>query len=110
MTFTVSDRMRELRYWILTQDPAEFKPTDLNPFGQELNEFRTILARLANVHNGTGKVVGWGHLEGSVPASYYAKLAAQSDDENDGIEIPSDDDPPRRRSSRSRSAAVDSEA
>lgn len=106
--FTVSDRLRDLRYWILTQDPAEFKYTDLNPFGQELNEFRTILARLANVHNGTGKIVGWGHLEGSVPASYYARQAepppAQAADDDSEIVIPDDDEPRPRRSSRTRAS------
>lgn len=112
MSFTISDRLRELRYTILTSDPSDYTFSDLNKFGQELNEFRTVLARLANVHNGTGKITGWGHLDGTVPASWIAARArsiegAGPDESEDAdIVIPDDDEEPPRRRASSRSKAT----
>ena len=110
--FTISDRLRELRYEVLSSNPSDYQMGDLNKFGQELNELRVVLARLANVHNGTGKITGWGHLEGTVPGPWLARKAAEAarQAENDGVVVPDDDEPPTRRPSRSRTRAVDSEA
>lgn len=91
-------RVRTIR----TLQPEDLHPPDDREIAVELNNWRQFLARISSVHNGGGRVRGWGILE-LPPLPEPVRLSSKdfdgSGEDDENAEPPARTDS-RRRSSR----------
>lgn len=100
----LSKQLSDLRIrTIRTLQPEDLHPPDDREIAVELNNWRQFLARIASVHNGGGRVRGWGVLE--LPALPEPVRLSSKDLMGDGEEEPDEGaDEPQQTGSRRRSS------